>query len=93
LIHFFFFLFFLFLAVFEHSIPGLEEPINVVLSRPPLPPLHIHLPVIRRLLRFARKRDVDVARAAKQPDGQITKILSSPSAKNISLNIPGKSPF
>jgi len=35
---------------------------------------------------------MDVARAAKQPDGQISKILSSPRAKNILLNMSRKSP-
>jgi len=34
---------------------------------------------------------VDVARAAKQPDGQITKNLSSHAEKNIPLNASGKS--
>jgi hypothetical protein len=77
--------------VFERSIPSLDEPINAALSRPPLPPLHGHLAVIRKLLRLARKRDVDVARAAKQPAGQITKNLSSRLAKNIPLNASGKS--
>jgi hypothetical protein len=44
------------------------------------------------VLRFARKHNVAVAPAAKQLDGQITKILSSPSRKNIPLNARRKSP-
>jgi hypothetical protein len=34
---------------------------------------------------------MDVARATKQPDGQISKNLSSRPAKNIPLNLSGKS--
>jgi hypothetical protein len=43
------------------------------------------------LLRFARNDDVEAVDAAKQPDGQITKSMSSPSHKNIPLNPSGKS--
>jgi len=46
---------------------------------------------ICKLRRVTRKGDIDVARATKQPDGQITKILSSPLRKNISLSPSGKS--
>jgi len=51
------------------------------------------LPLTRfaSLLRFKRKGEPDVARATKQPAGQITKNLSSPRAKNIPLNMPCKS--
>jgi hypothetical protein len=44
-----------------------------------------------KLLRLARNGDLDAARAAKQPDGQITKNLSRPGSKNIPLNASGKS--
>src|SRR5258707_9892151 len=37
--------------------------------------------------------DVAALGATKQPDGQISKILSSPSHKNIPLNPSGKSPL
>ncbi len=43
------------------------------------------------LRRFARNNDLDAAGATKQPDGQITKILSSPFRKNIPLSPSGKS--
>jgi hypothetical protein len=43
------------------------------------------------LLRLARNDEIASSRATKQPDGQITKILSSPLAKNIPLNPSGKS--
>jgi hypothetical protein len=43
------------------------------------------------LLRFARNDDFACARATKQPDGQISKNLSSSSRKNIPLNPSGKS--
>src|SRR6476660_1208812 len=41
--------------------------------------------------RFARNDDLRAAAATKQPDGQISKNLSSPRAKNIPLNPSGKS--
>jgi hypothetical protein len=41
--------------------------------------------------RFARNDDLRAAGATNQPDGQITKNLSSPRAKNIPLNPSGKS--
>jgi len=40
---------------------------------------------------FAHKENVEGVRAAKQPDGQITKSMSSPSAKNIFVAPSGKS--
>jgi len=43
------------------------------------------------LICFARKRNLAPATATKQHDGQITKSLSSPSRKNIPLNLSGKS--
>jgi hypothetical protein len=43
------------------------------------------------LLRLARKRNLAARAATKQPDGQITKNLSSPSRKNKTLNPTGKS--
>src|SRR4051794_26050204 len=43
------------------------------------------------LLRFARNDDVAGVAATKQPDGQISKNLSSPSRKNIPLTPSGKS--
>jgi hypothetical protein len=43
------------------------------------------------LLRFARNDDVPASAATKQPDGQISKILSSPLHKNIPLSPSGKS--
>jgi hypothetical protein len=46
---------------------------------------------LRELLRLARKRNLDAAPATKQPDGQISKTLSSPPSKNIPLNASGKS--
>jgi hypothetical protein len=51
------------------------------------------LPLTRfaSLLRFTRKGDINIAHATKQPDGQISKNLSSPRAKNIPLNLPRKS--
>jgi hypothetical protein len=51
------------------------------------------LPLTRlaSLLRFTRKSDPDATAATKQPDGQISKNLSSPRAKNIPLNMPRKS--
>jgi hypothetical protein len=45
----------------------------------------------RELLRPARKRNLATRAATKQPAGQITKSLSSPSRKNIPLNGSGKS--
>jgi hypothetical protein len=45
------------------------------------------------LSRFARNDENVVPHATNQPDGQITKSLSSPSRKNISLNPSGKSPL
>jgi hypothetical protein len=44
-----------------------------------------------KLLRCLRKRNHHAATATKQHDGQITKSLSSPSRKNISLAPSGKS--
>jgi hypothetical protein len=41
--------------------------------------------------RLARKRNLDIRTATKQPAGQIAKILSSPRAKNIPLNLLRKS--
>jgi hypothetical protein len=48
---------------------------------------------IRRygLLRFTRNDKINLSAAANQPDGQITKSLSSPPRKNISLAPSGKS--
>jgi hypothetical protein len=43
------------------------------------------------LLRFACNNDVEATCAAKHPDGQISKNLSSPATKNIPLNPSGKS--
>jgi len=43
------------------------------------------------LICFARKRNLARATATKQHDGQITQNLSSPSRKNIPLNLSGKS--
>jgi hypothetical protein len=43
------------------------------------------------LRRFARNDEVGSSGATKQPDGQITKSLSSPSDKNIPLSPSGKS--
>jgi len=43
------------------------------------------------LLRFARNNKIDAPHATNRPDGQITKSLSSPCCKNISLNVSGKS--
>jgi hypothetical protein len=43
------------------------------------------------LLRLGRNDQVEALDAAKQPDGQITKFLSSPRSKNISLSPSGKS--
>src|SRR5450432_4014088 len=43
------------------------------------------------LSRFARNHEHASPPATNQPDGQITKSLSSPSRKNISLNPSGKS--
>jgi hypothetical protein len=43
------------------------------------------------LLRLARNSDPDAGSATKQPDGQITKNLSSLLPKNIPLNLSGKS--
>jgi hypothetical protein len=42
-------------------------------------------------LRFVRNDEVGSAGATKQPDGQISKNLSSPAAKNIPLSPSGKS--
>jgi len=46
-------------------------------------------PTLQRLLRLPRKDKP--AHATQQPAGQITKILSSRPAKNIPLNVSGKS--
>jgi hypothetical protein len=43
------------------------------------------------LLRVPRKGDLDMCAATNQPDGQITKSLSSYRRKNIPLNLSGKS--
>jgi hypothetical protein len=43
------------------------------------------------LSRIARNHEHAFSSATNQPDGQITKSLSSPSRKNISLNPSGKS--
>jgi hypothetical protein len=43
------------------------------------------------LSRFPCKDEVKQTGATKQPDGQITKNLSSPPAKNIPLSPSGKS--
>jgi hypothetical protein len=43
------------------------------------------------LLRFARNDDVETSGATNLPDGQISKILSSPATINIPLNPSGKS--
>jgi hypothetical protein len=43
------------------------------------------------LLRRARKRNLAIRAATKQPAGQITQNLSSPSRKNIPLSSSGKS--
>jgi hypothetical protein len=43
------------------------------------------------LSRFARNHEHASPPATKQPDGQITKSLSSPSRKNIPLSPSGKS--
>jgi hypothetical protein len=45
------------------------------------------------LLRLAGNDEKGISPATNQPDGQITKSLSSPSRKNISLNPSGKSPL
>jgi hypothetical protein len=45
----------------------------------------------RDLLRLRRKRNLAATPATKQPDGQITKSLSSPSRKNIPIAASGKS--
>jgi hypothetical protein len=50
------------------------------------------MPLLRYgLSRFACNDEQGVSPATNQPDGQITKSLSSPSRKNISLNPSGKS--
>jgi hypothetical protein len=41
--------------------------------------------------RFGRNNNVRPEGATNQPDGQIAKSLSSPSDKNISLSLSGKS--
>src|SRR5882757_686156 len=43
------------------------------------------------LLRCARNDELDISRATNQPDGQISKNLSSPPTKNIPLSPSGKS--
>jgi hypothetical protein len=43
------------------------------------------------LRRLARKQNLETRAATKQPDGQITRNLSSPLSKNIPLNPSGKS--
>jgi hypothetical protein len=43
------------------------------------------------LRRFACNDESAFSPATNQPDGQITKSLSSPSRKNIPLNLSGKS--
>jgi hypothetical protein len=45
----------------------------------------------RELLRLPRKRNLATRPATNQPAGQITQSLSSPSRKNIPLNLSGKS--
>jgi hypothetical protein len=45
------------------------------------------------LRRIARNHEHAFSPATKQPDGQITKSLSSPWRKNILLNPSGKSPL
>jgi hypothetical protein len=46
---------------------------------------------LRDLLRLARKRNLVLQPATKQPAGQITEMLSSPRDKNIPLHARGKS--
>jgi hypothetical protein len=56
--------------------------------------LWVHAPTQLRsadCVALARNNDLDAAGATKQPDGQITKSLSSPSRKNIPLSPSGKS--
>jgi hypothetical protein len=53
-----------------------------------LPP---SLAELRRTSRFAGNDDVEALGATKQPDGQISKNLSSPQLKNIPLSPSGKS--
>jgi hypothetical protein len=48
-------------------------------------------PAACELLRLARNRNLDCVRATNQPDGQISKNLSSLPTKNIPLKPSGKS--
>jgi hypothetical protein len=48
-------------------------------------------PALSELRRLARNSNLDATGATKQPDGQISKKLSSPHVENIPLSPSGKS--